>query len=687
MVAALVFVVVFVSPFLGCAQSDDYRYQECSSSFKCGSLEANLSYPFWSNSRPQYCGHPGFQLSCPKTTATIDTGSQTLNVLEIKMDARSMKLLWPDFTSDPCPHHLQNITLNGTALKLASDTKNVTFFYDCVSSYKGELPSFTCPKASNLSKKTAYYDVESVRKRNGACNAHVVVPMPDSAVQSMGRSTSVWGSLREGFEVGWAGLEGTCAGCLASGGACGFDWNSTREACYCRDGPNVAGICSTTASSTADESYGGDSASSSTPPSGNEVATTIPIGVGAGVFATAAVLASAAFILYRRRQNAAAAASRPRNMHPSDLENGDSFHGVNLFHYDHLEEATDYFSPSKELGEGGFGIVYHGKLGDGREVAIKRMFENSSKQVQQFMTEIQILTHLRHKNLVTLYGCTSRHSRELLLVYEYVPNGTVADHLHARTPRLFPHKNTYSPLPWSTRLSIAVETASALLYLHASDIIHRDVKTNNILLDHHYTVKVADFGLSRLFPLDLTHVSTAPQGTPGYVDPEYHQCYQLTDKSDVYSFGVVLVELISTKPAVDITRHRHEINLSNLAINKIQNDALHELVDPTLGFEVDHLVKEEVCMMAELAFQCLQPDRDTRPTMDEVYEVLARIQEHKNQSVKIKKSNYLGIIKAEVVDIPAEEALRLKSDLSPGSSSGSKGNIDGVNNTITSHSC
>ncbi|GMP58985.1 hypothetical protein CsSME_00022448 [Camellia sinensis var. sinensis] len=272
-----------------------------------------------------------------------------------------------------------------------------------------------------------------------------------------------------------------------------------------------------------------------------------------------------------------------------DLEGGSVYFGVPVFSYTELEEATNNFDPSKELGDGGFGTVYYGKLQDGREVAVKRLYEHNYKRVTQFMNEIEILTRLRHRNLVTLYGCTSRLSRELLLVYEYIPNGTVADHIHGDRAK-------DRPLVWSIRMSIAIETASALTYLHASDIIHRDVKTNNILLDNNFCVKVADFGLSRLFPNDVTHVSTAPQGTPGYVDPEYHQCYQLTDKSDVYSFGVVLIELISSMTAVDISRHRHEINLANLAINRIRHRAFNELIDPSLGFESDSSIERMTTM-------------------------------------------------------------------------------------------
>lgn len=259
-----------------------------------------------------------------------------------------------------------------------------------------------------------------------------------------------------------------------------------------------------------------------------------------------------------------------------------------------------------------------GVLQDGRVVAVKRLYENNFKRVEQFMNEVEILTRLRHENLVTLFGCTSKRSRELLLVYEYIPNGTVADHLHGK-------KANSGLLSWQVRLKIAIETADALAYLHASDIIHRDVKTNNILLDNDFRVKVADFGLSRLFPTDATHVSTAPQGTPGYVDPEYYQCYQLTEKSDVYSFGVVLIELISSKQAVDTNRDRHDINLANMAIKKIQNHTLHELVDQSLGFETNSVVRRMATLVAELAFRCLQAEKDMRPSMEEILKTLRGI--------------------------------------------------------------
>ncbi|XP_061989754.1 LEAF RUST 10 DISEASE-RESISTANCE LOCUS RECEPTOR-LIKE PROTEIN KINASE-like 1.1 isoform X1 [Rosa rugosa] len=349
------------------------------------------------------------------------------------------------------------------------------------------------------------------------------------------------------------------------------------------------------------------------------------LGIGIGV---AALLVGGLSILLGKKQKRVSLNFLSRNSN-SDLEGDSAYFGVSVFAYSELDEATNHFDSKKELGDGGFGTVYHGKLKDGREVAVKRLHEHNYKREEQFMNEIEIITRLHHKNLVTLYGCTSRRSRELLLVYEYIPNGTVSDHLHGDLA----HRGL---LTWPIHMSIAIETANALSYLHASDILHRDVKTSNILLDNNLCVKVADFGLSRIFPLDITHVSTAPQGTPGYVDPQYHHCYQLTSKSDVYSFGVVLIELITSMPAVDITRQRDEINLSNLAVNKIRKGLYNELLDSSLGFESDNEVKRMTIAVAELAFQCLQQDNNMRPTICEVLETLKRIESINNVTESLR---------------------------------------------------
>ncbi|KAJ9708244.1 hypothetical protein PVL29_000348 [Vitis rotundifolia] len=413
-------------------------------------------------------------------------------------------------------------------------------------------------------------------------------------------------------------LSRECRKCHSSGGQCRDD--EGKFWCECRECHSIGGQCR--------DDEGKFRCAHTGANTGNDRG--LKLGLGLGVSAgSITILIICFFIIWQshKRKYAPTFLSRITSPDPSsksELEITGAYFGIPIFPYTELEEATNYFDPDREIGDGGFGTVYHGQLRDGREVAVKRLYESNYRRVERFMNEVQILTRLRHRNLVSLYGCTSRHSRELLLVYEFIPNGTVADHLHG-------DRADSGLLTWPIRLSIAIETATALCYLHASDVVHRDVKTNNILLDNSFCVKVADFGLSRLFPTDVTHVSTAPQGTPGYVDPEYHQCYQLTDKSDVYSFGVVLIELISSLPAVDINRHRHEINLSNYAINKIQKCAFHELIDPHLGFDSDLAVNRMTHLVAELAFRCLQPDKEMRPSMDEVLGILKEIESDKHE--------------------------------------------------------
>ncbi|XP_023542042.1 LEAF RUST 10 DISEASE-RESISTANCE LOCUS RECEPTOR-LIKE PROTEIN KINASE-like 1.2 isoform X2 [Cucurbita pepo subsp. pepo] len=405
---------------------------------------------------------------------------------------------------------------------------------------------------------------------------------------------------RNGLVMKWTA--GECSFCNKSGGFCGFDYSTHFFKCYCPDRPHALRC------------------NPPSPPDKSRMS--LWIGLGVGVLGVNLLMLLFALWYCKKRRAAPTMLTRNISCEPYskfDLEDGGVCFEVPVFSYGELEMATNKFDRDKELGDGGFGTVYHGKLLDGREVAVKRLYQHNYRRVEQFMNEVKILTRLRHKNLVSLYGCTSKRSRELLLVYEFVANGTVADHLHGE-------QASFSLLTWPIRMTIAIETASALVYLHASDIIHRDVKTTNILLDSNFSVKVADFGLSRLFPNDVSHVSTAPQGTPGYVDPEYYQCYQLTTKSDVYSFGVVLIELISSMPAVDITRHRHEINLSNLAVDKILRQEIDELIDPCLGYQSDEKVRRMILAVAWLAFLCLQQDKERRPTMEEALETLKRIE-------------------------------------------------------------
>ncbi|MCD7451767.1 hypothetical protein HAX54_013415 [Datura stramonium] len=612
----------------------------------CGNIQ-NISFPFWGGDRPKECGLPEFKLECEANhDPLIHSDGHNFRVLDIYGDKETMRIARNDLEEDICPDRFGNTSLNDALFRYVPDLGILILFYACPFDIPSEWKKFTFSCNNTGDSSLGFYPDESFVSFWGSkyrsCESNVTIPVVQTAFkrfQEQG-STNILELLKQGFYVVY-NKSLSCMACEKSGGLCWSETDFAESTCLCRD-RTYSYYCG----------YVLDQGKK------RDITVKVIVGVAAAVFT--AVMACVVFFLYHRRQKKSHAGSslisRSILSYPSsrtDPEKASHYFGVHVFDYQELEEATNSFDSNKELGEGGFGTVYKGKLRDGRVVAVKRLYENNYKRVEQFRNEIEILARLRHRNLVTLYGCTSRHGRELLLVYEYIPNGTVADHLHGECSKP-------GSLSWSTRMSIAIETASALAFLHNSEVIHRDVKTNNILLDSNFCVKVADFGLSRLFPTDVTHVSTAPQGTPGYVDPQYHECYQLTSKSDVYSFGVVLIELISSLPAVDICRHRHEINLSNMAINKIQSNTLHELVDSNLGFDSNDKVKLMITAVAELAFQCLQNDRDLRPSMPEVLEALLGIQSTDKTATEIGKpspGDDAGLLKNHALPLSPDSVI------------------------------
>ncbi|KAK0605271.1 hypothetical protein LWI29_024856 [Acer saccharum] len=291
---------------------------------------------------------------------------------------------------------------------------------------------------------------------------------------------------------------------------------------------------------------------------------------------------------------------------------------VPFYPYKEIEKATSGFDEKQRLGTGAYGTVYAGKLNNDKWVAIKKFRYRDTDSIDQVMNEIKLLSSVSHPNLVRLLGCCIEEG-EPILVYEYMPNGTLCQHLQRERGR---------GLPWTIRLTVATETARAVAHLHSAmnpPIYHRDIKSSNILLDYDYKSKVADFGLSRLGMTESSHISTAPQGTPGYLDPQYHQYFHLSDKSDVYSFGVVLVEIITALKVVDFARPHSEVNLAALAIDRIGRGCIDEIVDPYLEPNRDAWTLSSIHNVAELAFRCLAFHRDMRPTMMEVAEELEHI--------------------------------------------------------------
>lgn len=291
-------------------------------------------------------------------------------------------------------------------------------------------------------------------------------------------------------------------------------------------------------------------------------------------------------------------------------QQGGSANIAKIFTVKDLENATDNFNENRIIGQGGFGTFYKGFLADNRVVAIKKSKLVDHTQIDQFINEVIVLSQINHRNVVKLIGCCLE-TQVPLLVYEFINNGTLCEHS-------IMNKIKASALSWNMRLRIAAETAEALSYLHSAaspPVIHRDVKSVNILLDDRYTAKVSDFGASRLVPIDQTELSTVVQGTLGYLDLEYLQTSQLTEKSDVYSYGVVLVEILTGKKALCHERSERDRNLANHFLYSLKENQLSKILEDGI---VNETSLEEIKEVAMLAKRCLNVKGEDRPTMKEV---------------------------------------------------------------------
>jgi len=286
------------------------------------------------------------------------------------------------------------------------------------------------------------------------------------------------------------------------------------------------------------------------------------------------------------------------------------------FTYDELATATGGFSQANLLGQGGFGYVHKGILPNGREVAVKSLKSGSGQGEREFQAEVEIISRVHHRHLVSLVGyCIADGQR--MLVYEFVPNSTLEHHLHV---------NGQPVMDWETRLRIAVGSAKGLAYLHEDchpRIIHRDIKAANILLDNNYEAMVADFGLAKLSSDNFTHVSTRVMGTFGYLAPEYASSGKLSEKSDVFSFGVMLLELITGRRPVDLTNRIMEDSLVDwarpLMAQALEDGNYDELVEPRLE---GNFIPQEMARMVACAAASIRHSARRRPRMSQIVRAL-----------------------------------------------------------------
>ncbi|CAM6111852.1 unnamed protein product [Calypogeia fissa] len=337
----------------------------------------------------------------------------------------------------------------------------------------------------------------------------------------------------------------------------------------------------------------------------------IGIVVGA-VFGVFIVAASIAYAVYHKRRADRAVMNNPfASWGGGSAEFGEApkLKGARWFSLAELKAYTNNWSDDNMIGVGGYGRVYRGELPNGDLVAIKRATEGSMQGANEFKNEIELLSRVHHRNLVGLVGFCYEGG-EQALIYEFMSNGTLTDHLTGE-----------KPLSWERRLEIALASAIGINYLHdhaTPPIIHRDIKSANILLNEKLVAKVADFGLSKLAPDEGEKAvySVNVKGTLGYLDPEYYMTQNLTDKSDVYSFGVVLLELLTARPPID--QGRFVVREFRNALDRGGIEALRPLMDPTL----QDLPTEELEPFLKIALSCVEEDGASRPTTAEIVKLL-----------------------------------------------------------------
>ncbi|XP_074574408.1 cysteine-rich receptor-like protein kinase 19 [Curcuma longa] len=579
-------------------------YDDCAPQ-RCGGQQ-EVRFPFWIIDRqPSYCGPPAFGLTCIN-----DTGDLFLTVLNINFYV--LQIFYSNssvhFTLRDACDFLPGINTTGFfPFSVSASNKQIFFLYNC-SGPESDIPrsyqNMSCPRFNTV-MFGGEYDPVRTRSPDPNCTVGVVPVMGDSNISAGSNYSAL---LRAGWMANYTYAARDCRQCAASGGRCGYDANntSTRQGsiCLCPSGVHLGDCSSDTA--------------------GKKKHRRLLAAVTAGSAGFLALTCAAIILVWRRftsnkvvYSNAGKARRSTRQSRaPDTIGSDEEVINAPLVDFFSIRKATDDFAVTNKLGEGGFGSVYKGRLEDGQYIAVKRLSENSKQGFEELENEVKLIARLQHTNLVKLLGWCI-HENEKLLIYEYMPNKSLDKYLF--------DSNLSAQLDWHKRFCIIQGIAQGLVYLHRYSrlrIIHRDLKTSNILLDENMNPKISDFGLARIFEESHLEQNTRRLvGTYGYMAPEYGLHGRFSEKSDVYSFGVILLEIISSKrnSGSSYSMNDSSFSLLGYAWHLWAEGRCCELVDPQL---IDSFSVSEVEKCIQLGLLCVQDRSADRPTMDAIATML-----------------------------------------------------------------
>ncbi|XP_059639403.1 LEAF RUST 10 DISEASE-RESISTANCE LOCUS RECEPTOR-LIKE PROTEIN KINASE-like 2.1 isoform X1 [Cornus florida] len=604
-----IFLLLFITTFSTSQSEDHEMFSECrNQTYNCGQNIKGIGYPYWGDGRPQYCGHPLFQLKCQNNDyPVIDIDDHTFRVLGINSSGYTMTMARLDLWYNHCPQTLTNITLNTTFFGYPSTVRNLYLFYNCTSNFTIDFVSrnnFTCDFDGSSESNGFYADESFLRiQLNGndgtSCEDGIEVSVLKTSLDGLWNgSVNLQKALNLGFEVIYNTDDFQCAACETSGGTCGFNLATREFVCFCHDQPHRR-TCQDR---------------------GNKLTMRLKLIIGV-VSGGIGMLLMSIIICYTRSKTYSYRSIIFWRKQINDNRNFEAFirnYGSlspKRYSYSEVKKMTNAFKD--KLGQGGYGCVYQGKLVDNRLVAVK-LLDASKGNGEDFINEVASIGRTSHVNIVTFLGfCLERSKRAL--IYEFMSNGSLEKFIYGEgLSKINGH------LGWEKLYQISIGIARGLEYLHrgcSQQILHFDIKPHNILLDEDFCPKISDFGLAKLCTKKESIISTLEaRGTIGYIAPEVfsRNFGRVSHKSDVYSYGMMTLEMVGGRKNVDIGEsHTSQIYFPHWVYKRLE-------LDEELGFQGD-MTEEENEMARKMIFVglwCIQTDPSQRPSISRVLEML-----------------------------------------------------------------